>query len=169
MRNPHSTAREQPPLAETIESPSSNEDPPQSVSKYETTTTEICLPMQGAVDSIPGWGTKVSPASWPKNQNRKQKQYCNKLNKDFKNWSTLKKKNNERKKRYQGYLQLKPFSLLLLPDFPHQSLGGMHADSLRPPPLPAPPSPTARLQRGSVGMKTVGPSYPQLSICAQPK
>ena len=40
--------------------------------------------MQGDGDSIPGWGAKVSPASWPKNQNRKQKQYCNKFNKDFK-------------------------------------------------------------------------------------
>ena len=35
--------------------------------------------------SIPGLGTKIPHASWPKNQNIKQKQYCNKFNKDFKN------------------------------------------------------------------------------------
>ena len=39
---------------------------------------------RGAV-SIPGQGTKVPHASGPKNQNIKQKQYCNKFNKDFKN------------------------------------------------------------------------------------
>ena len=62
--------------------------------------------MQGAADSIPGWGAKVSPASWPKNQNRKQKQYCNKLNKDFKNWSTLKKKiiKERKKEKISGIL-----------------------------------------------------------------
>ena len=39
----------------------------------------------GDVGSIPGWGTKIPHASWPKNQNIKQKQCCNKFNKDFKN------------------------------------------------------------------------------------
>ena len=34
---------------------------------------------------IPGQGPKITHASGPKNQNIKQKQYCNKLNKDFKN------------------------------------------------------------------------------------
>ena len=34
---------------------------------------------------IPGWGAKIANASWPKNQNIKQKQYSNKFNKDFKN------------------------------------------------------------------------------------
>ena len=33
---------------------------------------------------------KVPHASWPKNQNTKQKQYCNKFNKDFTRWSTSK-------------------------------------------------------------------------------
>ena len=35
--------------------------------------------------SIPGWGTKIPHASQPKKkkQNIKQKQYCNKFNKDF--------------------------------------------------------------------------------------
>ena len=39
----------------------------------------------GGAGSIPGWGTKIPRASQPKNQNIKQKQYCNKFNKDFKN------------------------------------------------------------------------------------
>ena len=39
----------------------------------------------GGAGSIPGWGAKIPHASWPKNQNIKQKQYCNKFNKDFKN------------------------------------------------------------------------------------
>ena len=39
----------------------------------------------GGVGSRPGWGAKIAYASQPKNQNLKQKQYCNKFNKDFKN------------------------------------------------------------------------------------
>ena len=39
----------------------------------------------GGAGSIPGQGAKIPHASWPKNQNIKQKQYCNKFNKDFKN------------------------------------------------------------------------------------
>ena len=34
---------------------------------------------------VPGQGAKIPGASQPKNQNIKQKQYCNKFNKDFKN------------------------------------------------------------------------------------
>ena len=37
----------------------------------------------GGVGLIPGQGTKIPHASQPKNQNIKQKQYCNKFNKDF--------------------------------------------------------------------------------------
>ena len=33
----------------------------------------------------PGWERKIPGALGPKNQNMKQKQYCNKFNKDFKN------------------------------------------------------------------------------------
>ena len=36
---------------------------------------------------IPGQGAKIPHASGPKNQNIKQKQYCNKFNKDFKDGS----------------------------------------------------------------------------------
>ena len=38
----------------------------------------------GGVGSIPGQGAKTLHALRPKNQNIKQKQYCNKFNKDFK-------------------------------------------------------------------------------------
>ena len=37
----------------------------------------------GGVGSIPSRGGKIPRASGPKNQNMKQKQYCNKFNKDF--------------------------------------------------------------------------------------
>ena len=42
---------------------------------------------------IPGWGAKIPHASWPKNQNIKQKQYYTKFNKDvFKKNSIHEKK-----------------------------------------------------------------------------
>ena len=37
------------------------------------------------VGSIPGQGIKIPHAPWSENQNIKQKQYCNKFNKGFKN------------------------------------------------------------------------------------
>ena len=37
----------------------------------------------GDTGSIPGQRAKTPHASWPKNQNIKQKQYCSKFNKDF--------------------------------------------------------------------------------------
>ena len=36
------------------------------------------------VGSIPRWEAEIPHASWPKNQNIKQEQYCNKFNKVFK-------------------------------------------------------------------------------------
>ena len=39
----------------------------------------------GVAGSIPGWGAKIPHALQPKNQNKKQKQYCNKFNKNLKN------------------------------------------------------------------------------------
>ena len=50
----------------------------------------------GGAGSIPGWGAKIPRASRPKNENIKQKQYCNKFNKDFKNG--LHQKNLKKKK-----------------------------------------------------------------------
>ena len=38
----------------------------------------------GVVGSIPGQEAKIAHASGPKNQNIKQKRYCNKFNKDLK-------------------------------------------------------------------------------------
>ena len=54
----------------------------------------------GDAGSIPGWGAKISRASWPKNQ--KQKQYCNKFNKDFKNGPHQKHKNKKNSRKTQG-------------------------------------------------------------------
>ena len=57
------------------------------------------LPMQGVLSSIPDWEAKTPHASRPKDQTIKQKQYCNKLNKDFKNGPCQKKK----KKNHQRW------------------------------------------------------------------
>ena len=43
--------------------------------------------------SIPSQGAKISRALWTKEPKHKQKQYCNKFNKDIKNGPHLKKKN----------------------------------------------------------------------------
>ena len=43
------------------------------------------LPVRGGWSSVRGWGIKTPHASGPKPQTIKQKQYCNKVNKDFKN------------------------------------------------------------------------------------
>ena len=57
----------------------------------------------GGTGSIPGQGAKIPYASQPKNQNIKQKQYCNKINKNFKNCphqkKSLKKKKEKKRKR----------------------------------------------------------------------
>ena len=45
---------------------------------------ETSLSNAGDVGWIPGWGAKIPHVSRPKTQNLKQKQYCNKLNKDSK-------------------------------------------------------------------------------------
>jgi len=48
-----------------------------------TVTTSPSNP--GGAGLIPGQGGKIPNASQPKNKSIKQKQYCNKFNKDFKN------------------------------------------------------------------------------------
>ena len=46
----------------------------------------------GGVGSIPGWEAKIPHALWSVSQSiKKNKRCCNKFNKDFKKWSTLKK------------------------------------------------------------------------------
>ena len=57
----------------------------------------------GGAGSIPGWAAKIPHASWPKSQNVKQKQYCNKFNKDFKNGPHLKKNKSLKKKLPQTW------------------------------------------------------------------
>ena len=39
----------------------------------------------GGVGSTPGQGAEIPHASWPRNQNVKQRRYHHKFNKDFKN------------------------------------------------------------------------------------
>ena len=56
------------------------------------------------VGSIPGQGTKIPCASWPQNQNIKQKQCYNKFNKDFRNDPHKKKKKNLKKKTSQFHI-----------------------------------------------------------------
>ena len=53
----------------------------------------------GGLGSIPGRGVNIPHASRPKNQNRRQKQYCNKFNKDFKNGPHTKKILKKKKKK----------------------------------------------------------------------
>ena len=52
------------------------------------------------VGLIPGQGAEIPDALWPKNQNIKQKQCCNKLNRDFKNGPHQKKKKKNLKKNF---------------------------------------------------------------------
>ena len=58
----------------------------------------------GGAGSIPGQGARVPHASQPKNRNVKQKQYCDKFGKDFKNGPHQKKKKN-----YHSYFYHRPF------------------------------------------------------------
>ena len=51
----------------------------------------------GGAGSIPNQGTKMPHASWPINQNVKQKQYCNKFNKDLKNGPHTHTQSNRKK------------------------------------------------------------------------
>ena len=46
----------------------------------------------GAAGSSSAWEVKIPYAFWPRKQNIKQKQYCNKVNEDFNNGLHLKKK-----------------------------------------------------------------------------
>ena len=51
----------------------------------------------GGAGSIPGRGAKIPHASQPKNQNIKQKQYCNAFKKDFKKMVHIQKRSEERR------------------------------------------------------------------------
>ena len=54
------------------------------------------LPNAGGAGSVPGQGAKIPHASQPKDQNIKQKQYCNKFGEDFKNGPHQKKKKKKK-------------------------------------------------------------------------
>ena len=70
------------------------------------------LPSARSVGLIPGQGAKILHASRSKSQNKKQKPYCNKFNKDFKNGPHQNKKSYKR--NLQWDTNLKPrFSCLL--------------------------------------------------------
>ena len=76
--------------------------------------------MKGNASSVPGWRAKIPHALWPKNLAViKQKQYCKKFSKDFKNdphQEKSKKKNTENMKIWLIYM------LLLLSRFSHVRL-----------------------------------------------
>ena len=63
----------------------------------------------GGACSIPGRGTKIPHALGPKNQNIKQKQYCNKFNEDFKNDTHPPPK---KKKRDTDHVRVHPYILI---------------------------------------------------------
>ena len=54
---------------------------------------------------MPGWGAKTPQALWPKNQNIKQKQGCDKFNKDFKK-NDPHKQNKTKPESFQGHTWL---------------------------------------------------------------
>ena len=58
----------------------------------------------GSVGSIPGHGDKIPNTSRPKNQNTKQKQYCNKFNKVFIN--DLNEKNLKKKSQGSAFTEI---------------------------------------------------------------
>ena len=70
----------------------------------------------GGAGSIPGRGAKFPHASWPKKQNVKQKQYCNKFNKDFKNGPHQKKKNPLRTYSWLSIVAVSHPGIQLTPD-----------------------------------------------------
>ena len=66
---------------------------------------------EGSLDSVPCRGVKIPHASQKKKkENIKQKQYCNKFNKDFKNMVHI--KNLMYKKK--SYVQIDMYTYLLL-------------------------------------------------------
>ena len=73
--------------------------------------TSLCN--AGGVGLIPGQGAKIPHASWPKNQNIKQRQDYNKFNKDFK-MVHIKKEKKGTLGLYSAKQGLKHQQLLLL-------------------------------------------------------
>ena len=81
----------------------------------------------GGAGSINSQGAGIPHASRPKNQNVKWKQYCNWLNKDFKNGPHQKKKSLKKEKKEENYALVKPLkSQKKRGDFP----GGVVVENL---------------------------------------
>ena len=70
------------------------------------------LPVQGGGGSIPGWGFQIPNALRSKNQNTEQKQYCNKLNKDFKNGPHQKQTKKSSRQNKQRRAECKTHSVV---------------------------------------------------------
>ena len=70
--------------------------------------------MQGVAGLIPGWGAKIPHAWQPKKQNVKEKQFCNRFNKDFKNGPRQKKKKSLITRRGYPRISVEIASLTLL-------------------------------------------------------
>ena len=58
---------------------------------------------------MPGQGVKIPYALWPKTQKVKQKQHCNKFNKDFKNGPHLKKNLKKKTLKILSYIRYENF------------------------------------------------------------
>ena len=70
-------------------------------------------PNVGGTGSIPGWETKIPHALLPKSQDLKQKQCCNKFNKDLKKKKARIKKIFQKKDKYDKYEKSVVFSVIL--------------------------------------------------------
>ena len=72
------------------------------ITRHETSlaTQLVKASSAGGVGLIPGWGARIPHALRPKHQNIKQKQYCNKFNKDLKNWKIVHIKKKKKRKEY---------------------------------------------------------------------
>ena len=63
-------------------------------------------PKAGHAGSIPHQGAKISHALWSNNQRIKQRQYCNKFNKDLKNGCIKERKVVKRKRHFSQRISL---------------------------------------------------------------
>ena len=66
----------------------------------------LCISNAGGTGLIPGLGAKIPHALWAEHQNIKQKQYCDKFNKDFNtgpHQKNLKKKKKEEEEGMKSY------------------------------------------------------------------
>ena len=63
--------------------------------------------MKGNASSVPGWRAKIPHALWPKNLAViKQKQYCNKFSKDFKNDPHQEKSKKKEYRKYENMVNI---------------------------------------------------------------